>query len=120
MSIAPHEGRELELVMIGIKPLASLEKDKQPEQYAQACKLHNVASVVHHDNNLLTVTRRENNNLHAVFQLLSTTQSSLLVRSAEEKHRLLGRLFGYSEENIDSFIAKGLACACGQCEWDTK
>ena len=118
MPIAPHENIELEYVMVGLKPLASLEKDKQPDQFERALKLQHVASVVQHDDNLLTVTRKENKHLHGVFTLLSSKQASILVKSAEEKHRLLGRLFGYSETDIDEFIAAGLDCACGQCEWD--
>jgi len=118
MPIAPHENIELEYVMVGLKPLASLEKDKQPDQFERALKLKHVASVMQHDENLLTVTRRENSHLHEVFKLLSSERASVIVRSAEEKHRLLGRLFGYSETDIDEFIAAGLDCACGQCEWN--
>ncbi len=119
MSIAPHEGRELEYVMLGIKPLASLDVNKQPEQFKRALRLKHAVTVYYHTNNLITITRPENDDLHNVFAVLSTNEANILVRTAEEKHRLLGRLFGYSEEDIDSFIAAGLECACGQCNWNT-
>ncbi|QPI17675.1 hypothetical protein vBAmePR8F_gp15 [Alteromonas phage vB_AmeP_R8W] len=120
MPIAPHEGRELEMVMNGIKPLASIEKDKQPEQFERALQLANVLSVtvVLHSDNLLTVTRKENEKLHGTFALLNSPKAAIVVRSKEEKSRLLGRLFGYSEEDIDEFIAADMQCACGQCKFE--
>lgn len=117
--IAPHEGKELEYVVNGIKPLASIEASKQPELFERAIALRNVISVHYHNHELITITRKENSNLHRTFALLTSPQASIVVRSKEEKQRLLGRLFGYSEEDIDEFIKQDLGCACGQCDWDT-
>ena len=118
LDIAPHEGCELEYVMLGIKPLASLEKSKQPEQFDLALKLHYAVSVMRHTEDLITVTRKENANLHNIFALLTSSKATIVVRSKAEKHRLLGRLFGYTEEQIEDFIKADMQCACGQCKWD--
>jgi len=115
--VAPHEGKELEYVSLGIKPLASLEFSKDPKQYTKALKLLNVLSVYKQTDDLITITRKENASLHGVFKVLTSHKAHLLVRSEQEKHRLLGRLFGYSEEDIDAFIKSDLKCACGQCKF---
>jgi len=118
MPIAPHEGRELEFVVNGIKPLASIDKKKQPEQFARALTLQHCMSIQHHADDLITVTLTENKELHDVFRILSTTKSSIIVKTSTEKHMLLGRLFGYSEEDIQEFLKAEMTCACGQCDWD--
>lgn len=120
MPIAPHEGREIEMVMNGIKPLASIEKSKQPEMFEKALALSDMIDivVVLHDKGHLTITRKENEKLHGVFSLLCSPKAAMVVRSQAEKSRLLGRLFGYSEEDIDEFIAADMQCACGQCKFE--
>jgi hypothetical protein len=117
MPIAPHEGKEIQLVLEGVKPLATIDKDKDPEQYRRAFLTIDLA-IDRQGEGLISITRMENTHLHAVFKLLSTTRANVLVRTPEEKHRLLGRLFGYNEEDIDDFINAGLKCACGQCKWE--
>ena len=115
--VAPHKGRELEYVAMGIKPLASLEFSKDPEQYNKALDLVHIWSVCKQTDDLITITRKENAHLHSVFKLLTSNKAYILVKSEHEKHRLLGRLFGYSEEDIDKFINADLKCACGQCKF---
>ena len=117
-TIAPHEGKELEYVVNGIKPLASIDANKQPELFKRAIKMRNVISVCYHNHELITITRKENQQLHATFALLTSSKASIVVRSKAEKHRLLGRLFGYSEEDIDAFIKEDIQCECVQCKWD--
>lgn len=115
--IAPHEGRELEYVCLGIKPIAHITKDKDPKQFQQALTLVNVHSIVMHSPTELTITKKENKELHDVFVFLSSTKADRLIRTKEEKNRLLGRLFGYTEEEIDAFIKADMKCACGQCKF---
>lgn len=117
--IAPHEGNEINMVMWGMKPLASIEFDKQPVQFDRAIELENVLSVCHQEVGLLTVTLPENSHLHETFKLLSSPKASVIVRSKEEKHRLLGRLFGYTEDQIEEFIKSDMQCACGQCRFES-
>ncbi|ASL24395.1 hypothetical protein vBAspPH44_12 [Alteromonas phage vB_AspP-H4/4] len=115
MPVAPHEGKELEYVMNGIKPLALIDGRKEPEQFERALKLQNVATVVLHNNNELTITRNENAKLHGVFSLLNSPKAAMVVRSKEEKQRLMGRIFGYSEEDIADFIKANVDCKCRHC-----
>lgn len=117
--IAPHEGHEINMVMWGMKPLASIEFHKQPNQFKRAIKLSHILSVCHQDLGSLTVTLPENAHLHETFKLLSSPKASVIVRSKEEKHRLLGRLFGYTEDQINDFIKSDMQCACGQCRFES-
>lgn len=117
--VAPHEGHEINMVMWGIKPLASIEFDKQPLQFKRAIELRQVLSVCDQEVGLITVTLPENSHLHETFKLLSSPKASVIVRSKEEKHRLLGRLFGYTEEQINEFIKSEMQCACGQCRFES-
>lgn len=116
--VAPHEGNEIELVCNGIKPLASIEAKKDPEQFEKALQLRFAFSIRYHTNEHITFTRKENKDLHDVFALLNSPRAAMVVRSKAEKHRLMGRLFGYSEEDIEAFIKSDLQCACGQCKWE--
>lgn len=117
--IAPHEGNEVNLVLWGKKPLATLEAEKQPASYQNVINnLQEVLSVKQHSVGLISITLPENKHLHDIFALLSSPKASVVVRSAEEKHRLLGRLFGYTEEQIDAFIKADMKCACGQCRFE--
>lgn len=117
--VAPHEGHEINMVMWGMKPLASIEFNKQPNQFSRAIKLSHILSVRHQDLGSLTVTLPENSHLHETFKLLSSPKVPVIVRSKEEKHRLLGRLFGYTEEQINEFIKSDMQCACGQCRFES-
>lgn len=119
LKIAPHEGRELEYVANGIKPLALLNRNKQPEQYGRAMDLQHVLVIQRQGVDEITITKKENVHLHNVYALLCSPKAAIVVRSAEEKHRMLGRLFGYSEEQIDAFIKADMKCACGQCSFDS-
>jgi len=118
MPIAPHEGQELNYVMMGKKPLACIDRTKQPEMYDRAMRLKYVVSVKKQTEDMITVTDFRNSDLHTLFEILSSTRASVIVRTKKEKHRLLGRLFGYSEEDIEEFLAADMQCACGQCKWD--
>ena len=117
MPVAPHQGREIEYVMNGIKPLATIDINKDPEQYKKAQDLHYQLKVSY-EGSLAIITQPENYWMHDLFRVLSTKKANVLIKTPEEKHRLLGRLFGYSEEDIDDFINAGLECACGQCAWE--
>ena len=118
MTIAPHEGREIELVLDGTKPLATLKGNVYPKELRAAINTHKLITRYNAEQDVLVVVKPQHSFLIGLFGLLSSTKANFIVRSKEEKHRLLGRLFGYSEEDIDDFIAKDMKCACGQCKWD--
>lgn len=115
LQIAPHEGRELEYVANGIKPLALINRAKQPEQYGRAMDLQHVLVIRRQNNDEITITTKANEKLHDTYALLNSPQAAVIIRSVEDKHRMLGRLFGYSEEQIDAFIKADMKCACGNC-----
>lgn len=115
--IAPHKGEELNYVMLGLKPLASIEYSKQPDMFARALALKHVVNVRVHSNTHVTVTLEENKHLHDTFALLTSAKAAQIVRSKEEKQRLLGRLFGYSEKQIDDFIKLNIQCNCVCCDF---
>lgn len=117
MAVAPHENREIELVLNGTKPLASLERCKQPELFELQEVFSRSLSRCYHTDDLVTITLPKNEHLHAVFALLTSSKAAVIVRSKAEKQRMLGRLFGYTEKDIDDFIQADLGCACGQCAW---
>jgi hypothetical protein len=129
-SIAPHEGSELALVLEGKKLICTIHKKKQPEQFNTALrraaedlrvsvgKLHGDALIAEKINDDETAFYlRENHDVAAVHRLL-LRRPDVLVRSQEERSRLFGRIFGYTEEQIDEFIAAEMPCACGHCKWD--
>jgi hypothetical protein len=113
--VAPHEGEELTLVMMGVKPAAIIERDKQPEMYDKAQSLCHVISVYQLDVGIISVTKPENAHLHATIELLGSPNAKIVVRSTAEKQRLLGRILGYSEEQIDEFVRNPPECDCRWC-----
>lgn len=114
--IAPHEGDELNLVMLGVKPLASIDKNKQGAMFNKAMMMQNVLSIAVHSKTKLTVTKAVNRHLHGVYVTLTRTPK-LLAASQKQKHELLGRLFGYSEECIAAYIKNPPVCTCDECNW---
>ena len=118
LCVAPHEGDELTLVMMGVKPAAIIEYQKQPEMYDKAQELCHTISVHQLEVGVISVTQRKNANLHSIIELLGSSRAKLIVRSKEEKQRMLGRILGYSEEQIDEFIKNPPECNCRWCAYE--
>jgi len=108
--IAPHEGRELELVLNGTKPLGSF-----PVTHSDAPKvLRSVGmySFLRHGNVYFALTQEPIN----CYQFLESNNAKIIVKSQPEHNRLMGRLFGYTEDQIDVFIENKLDCDCRDCK----
>lgn len=120
MSIAPDKGHELNHVMLGLKPIASLSKKKDPVQYERALTLRHVQGVVivRQTDDVITVSKAENAKLHVVYTILTTKEANKLVRSKEGKQVLMGRMFGYTDDQIADFIKADIKCDCAECRWD--
>jgi hypothetical protein len=118
--IAPHEGCEIELVQNGTKPLAVIEQRKQPDVYSSARKNGVAGCYVYvnwHDEETgfeaVIVDQRNMGLVLEYLEALEMPESTL-------KHRTMGRLFGYSQADIDEFIANQPACNCSKCTGGTK
>ena len=122
--VAPHEGREIELVLGGAKPLATIEHDKDPEGFVKAILLglagmvsYRVSPTADCDAGEVVFALRENWNYVADYEeLMELGEARLGVRY----HQCMGRLFGYSEADIAAFTAawevNALDCNCTKCK----
>ena len=118
--IAPHEGREIELVLGGVKPIATVEHDKAPETYVKAILL-GLAGMLHY-----RVQPTEDCERGEVVFCLPSNRNNLVeydwlrkegVQNVGLKayHRAMGRLFGYSPADIEAYIESDIHCECSKC-----
>lgn len=114
--VAPHEGRELELLASGQKDFAVIEQAKNPLDYSAASDLaygHGIAVVYH--------TGPEGPEVVLARRLADLAKYSALINGGiqrlgiKEYHRQMGRLFGYSEADIEAFISAEIHCDCSKC-----
>jgi hypothetical protein len=109
--IAPHQGREIKLVLDGKKPLASVDKRKDKRQYQLVLGLGLVFSMIHTTKDEIAFCLPENNDkLWEYWNLLNTVPDNL-----QDYQRKMGRLFGYSEEEIEAFVNGDIKCNCHAC-----
>jgi hypothetical protein len=115
---APHEGIELQLVIDGKKPIGLVEQLKDPVQYRQVLHNQNIKIKVRTSEEGAEVLFALPNNsaLMDMYELLQSPQAARVVRSKAEHQRLMGRLFGYSEEEIEGFINGDIKCNCSKCK----
>jgi len=115
--IAPHEGRELELVIAGIKPLALIEDSKQPI-IANMLRgelprmLFPELHIVKREKEVL-ITKKGNEFNIALYEGLLHLHRSR--RSDKDYTIAMGKLFGYTEEEIKAFLEGDLKCNCEKC-----
>ena len=112
--IAPDQGCEIDLVIDGTKPLAVIEKRKDPEQYQRALRMQSDAySTVY-----VTPWIGSEGPEVVVYKWLSTFRRyrlALDMTGGDGKTRVMGELFGYSEADIQAFIDNPPACDCSKC-----
>ena len=117
--IAPHEAKEVALVLGGSKPLATLEHDKNPEDYVKAILL-GLAGMLSYEvrpsndcvNGEVIFTLPENKHLIVEYQHLRTFGVDTF--GIRGYHVRMGRLFGYSEDDILAFL-NDQPCNCHKC-----
>lgn len=120
--IAPHEGRELWLVLAGIKPFAIIDETKQPNQIEWLFRLLytndvSVPLIVKWKNNTeLAVTLLENSHLHDQYDQLIKPNAAQVYRSKADHQRAMGKLFGYTDDEIEAFIKAEIKCDCVNCK----
>ena len=114
-SIAPHQGREISLVLNGSKRFAVIEKRKDLASYFAAGSIRRKDVTVQYVDGpegpevILTTNRK----LVAEYESLLRDGVSRL--GIKEYHRAVGRLFGYSENEINAFIDSEIDCNCSKC-----
>ena len=113
--IAPHSGREISLILSGAKRFAVIEKRKALASYYAAGSIARSDITVQYQDGtegpevILTTSRK-----------LITEYNALLFDGVKrlgikEYHRAMGRLFGYSESDIEAYIASDIDCNCSKC-----
>ncbi len=119
--VAPHEACEVRLVAAGTKPLASIEKRKNPILYsiAASCAAAGMIVAVFHktvdspEGEVVITSPRNRRLIPEYLKLLSTGVSTYGIK---EYHRRMGRLYGYREEDIQAFIDSEVHCDCSKCK----
>jgi hypothetical protein len=118
--IAPHEANEVRLVLAGTKPLATIEKRKQPILYSLAVAMAGTGALFIRcaptrdspkGEAIITLPR----NKHLIEQFDYLLDYGVRELGVKEFHRRMGRLYGYSEEDIEAFIAAEINCDCEKC-----
>tara|TARA_R110002167_G_scaffold132428_10_gene316685 strand:- start:1804 stop:2157 length:354 start_codon:yes stop_codon:yes gene_type:complete len=107
--IAPHKGTEVFGVLMGTKPLGSVPLDSTDGRAvldAQRLYTHVKNGVVY-----FALTEGPLN----AFKFLTSESAKLIIRTKADHNRAMGRLFGYTEEEIEAFIATEVACDCIAC-----
>lgn len=112
--IAPHEGKEVQMVLAGTKPFAVIERRKDPTGFHLAIAQGDLLDTRVVGNGEIAFCLPKNSNLHARYKLLMSSRASMMVPSLEEQQRMMGKLFGYSDEAIEEFI-KTNTCQCAKC-----
>jgi len=112
--IAPHEGREIDLVIAGTKPLAVIEQRKDPDQYdrAMAMKIDEFSPVF-----ITPMIGPEGPEavIYTLFGDFHKYRDAMAMPEGNAKTRALGLVFGYSEAEVEEFIANPPQCDCSKC-----
>jgi len=118
--IAPHEHTEVRLVLSGSKPLATIEKVKDPIGYSIAIAMAGTGA-------LKALTRPTTDSPEGEVVIVLPANKSLLVTYQElleagvanygikSYHRQMGKLFGYTALDIEMFIKSDIQCDCVKC-----
>ena len=120
-NIAPHINNEVRLILGGNKPLATIEKRKDPLQYSLAIALSNTGSIVvdcsptvDSKEGECILTLPKNKDLIINYKWLLKNGVDQL--GIKQYHRSMGALFGYSLEDINEFIDNNINCDCHKCK----
>ena len=114
-SIAPHEHAEIRLVLCGSKPLATIEKSKDPLGYALAISMASAGSLYYDivAPGEVAVTLHKNKHKVKYFQLL--LKHGVAMFGLDGYHLEMGKLYGYRDEDVRAFIKAELCCQCNKC-----
>ena len=119
--VAPHQFQEVRLVLAGRKPLATIERSKDESGYAQAISL-GAAGMLHTyvrptvDDCTGEVVFTKPSNAKLITRYVWLLKNGVSTYGVKENHRKLGRLFGYTEADIEAFINAEVHCDCTKCK----
>lgn len=118
--IAPHKGNELELVISGVKPLAIIYKDKQPNMYEEAFYKGHKLNAWKDQTHFAIEVRKDvlaisvnSQHIRSYVGLVSNRKSY----TRAQYQRCMGKLLDYSNHDIEEFIISdiGKTCTCVEC-----
>ena len=114
-NVAPHENREIELILNGAKQFAVIEKRKNLASYFAAGAISRPGITVQYQETetgpeVILTTRHK---LIAEYNALLVDGVSRL--GLKNYHRAMGKIFGYSAADIETFIAAEINCTCSKC-----
>lgn len=114
--IAPHQGRELALVLAGTKPMGSLQFVQYVDQM-RSMKISKpfVVDTVHTPDGMFVIFSLDGDILKKYRELL-LNERALAENGLEWYQRSMGKLFGYTEEEVDAFVSKEFKCNCANCK----
>lgn len=113
--LAPHVSNEVRLVLAGNKPLASIEKFKDQYGYALAISLANTGALVYKvvAQNEVVITLPHNKHLIQEWEALLCHGVKLY--GLHGFHYRMGKLYGYTDADIELFIKSDVQCDCNKC-----
>ena len=115
--IAPHEGQELALVLAGKKPMATLQRAKDPDQYLavyeESAEHKNIKVQIVAEGEIAFALRP---NFNIVRQYVALRNGETPVKDTADYQRKMGKLFGYTGEEIEAFINADIKCNCKDCK----
>lgn len=119
--VAPHQNSEVRLVLGGLKPLATVERDKDLAGYALAVSLSNVGMLYAEcrptddcERGEIVFTKPANRGLVDRYNWL--LDNGVKEYGIKGFHRQMGKLFGYSDADIETFINAEIHCDCSKCK----
>lgn len=118
--VAPHQNREVQLVLSGLKPLATIEKSKDCCGYSLAVSLITVGMLFGRvrptkDDKKGEVAFTKPKNSYLIGEYNYLLNFGVQEYGIKEYHRKMGKLFGYAEEDIEEFINAEVKCDCSKC-----
>lgn len=115
MAIAPHENCETRLVLGGRKLLAVIERSKDPYGFALAVSMSKAGSLVSEvKDGEIVITLPNNRFLIKYYH--SLIEFGVHDYGLKEYHRKMGKLFGYTDQDIEDFITTEINCECTKCK----
>lgn len=112
--IAPHLNCETRLVLGGKKPLAAIERSKDPYGYALAISMANTGALIMKQiEGEVVITKPGNKGWIEHYEWLLKYGVKLL--GIKEYHRRMGKIFGYTAQDIEAFIRAEINCNCNKC-----
>ena len=123
--VAPHEKCEVRLVLSGSKPLATIEASKDMTGYAMAVCLVNAGQLRGYcrptdDCVSGEIVIVKPGNQYLINEYLYTLEHGVEMWGIKGYHRKMGKLFGYTDADIEAFIEAEIHCDCTKCNGGSK